>query len=78
MFTKDVPQDEMVVVVGDMNGHVGNSNLEYSGIHGGFGYGCRYANGSRILQFAAGLNVVICNTLFVEQEAKLESQASAL
>jgi len=68
----------MVVVVGNMNGHVGNSNLEYSGIHGGFGYGCRYANGSRTLQFVDELNVVICNTLFVKQEAKLESYASAL
>ena len=36
-----VPQDEMVVVADDMNGHVGNSNLGYSGIHGGFGYGYR-------------------------------------
>ena len=27
-----VPQDEMVVVADDMNGHVGNSNLGYSGI----------------------------------------------
>jgi len=34
MFMKAgcVPQDEMMVVTGDMNGHVGNSNLGYSGI----------------------------------------------
>jgi len=31
----------MVVVAGDMNGHVGNSNVGYSGIHGRFGCGCR-------------------------------------
>jgi len=53
----------MVVVAGDMNGHVGNSNVGYSGIHGRFGYGCRSADGSRILQFADGLNLVICDTL---------------
>ena len=35
-----VPQDEMVVVVVDMNGHVGNNNLGYTGMHGEFGCGC--------------------------------------
>jgi len=29
------------------------------------------ADGSRILEFADGLNLVICNTLFTKQEAKL-------
>ena len=36
-----------------------------------FWYGSRNADGSRILQFADGLNLVICNTLFTKQEAKL-------
>ena len=39
--------------------------------HGGFGYGSRNADGSRILEFADGLNLVICNTQFTKQEAKL-------
>ena len=54
-----------------MNGHVGSSNVGYDGTHGGFGYGSRNADGSRILKFADGLNLVICNTLFTKQEAKL-------
>ena len=66
-----IPQNEMVVLAGDMNGHVGISNAGYEGTHGGFGYGSRNAGGSRILEFADGLNLVICNTLFTEQEAKL-------
>ena len=41
------------------------------GTHGGFGYSCRIADGSRILEFADGLNLVICNALFTKQEAKL-------
>ena len=36
-----------------------------------FGYGSRNADGSRILEFADGLNLVICNSLFTKQEAKL-------
>jgi len=54
-----------------MNGHVGSSNVGYDGTHGGFGYGSRNADCSRILEFADGLNLVICNTLFTKQEAKL-------
>jgi len=54
-----------------MNGHIGRSNVGYDGTRGGFGYSSRNAHGSRILEFADGLNLVICNTLFTKQEAKL-------
>ena len=47
---------------------IGSSNAGYDGTHGGFGYGSRNADGSRILEFA---NLVICNTLFTKQKAKL-------
>ena len=63
-----IPQNEMVVFAGDMNRHIGGSNVGYGGTHGGFGYGSRNADGSRILEFADGLNLVICNTLFTKQE----------
>jgi len=66
-----IPPNEMVVFAGDKNGHIGSSNLGYDGTHGGFGYTSRNADGSRILEFADGLNLVICNTLFTKQEAKL-------
>jgi len=33
-----IPQNEMVVLAGDMNGHVGSSNVAYDDTHGGFGY----------------------------------------
>ena len=56
-----VPQNEMVVLAGDMNGHVGSSNVVYDGTHGGFGYR------DRNTEFADGLNLVICNTLFMKQ-----------
>ena len=34
-----IVRNEMVVLAGDMNGHVGNSHVGYDGTHGGFGYG---------------------------------------
>jgi len=60
-----------VVFAGNMNGHIRSTNVGYDGTHGGFGYGSRNADGSRILEFADGLNLVICNTLFTRQEAML-------
>ena len=32
-----IPQNEMVLFAGDMNGHVGSSNVGYDGTLGGFG-----------------------------------------
>ena len=66
----------MVVLAGDMNGHVGSNNVGYYGTHDGFGYGDRNANGSSILELADGLNMVICNTLFMKQESQLVTYAA--
>jgi len=44
-----VPQNEMAVLAGDMNGHVGSNCVGYDGTHGGYGFGDRDADGSRIL-----------------------------
>jgi len=63
-----IAQNEMVVLVGDMNGHVGSNSVGYDGTHCGYEFGDRNADGSRILElFADGLNVVISNTLFMKQ-----------
>jgi len=40
-------------------------------MHGGFGYGDRNGDRSRIVEFAYGLNLVICNTLFMMQESQM-------
>jgi len=66
----------MVVLAGDMNGHVGSSNVGCDGMHSGFQYGDRNANGSRTLEFTDRLNIVICNTLFMKQESQLVTYAS--
>ena len=50
-----IPQNEMVVLAGDMNGHVRSNCVGYDGTHGGYGFGDRYADGCRILEFADGL-----------------------
>jgi len=68
----------MKMFAGDMNGYIGSSNVGYDGTIGGFGYSSRNTDGSRILEFADGLNLVICNTLFTKQEAKLVTYVAGL
>ena len=41
-----------------------------------FEYGNRNADRSRILEFADGLNLVICNTLFMKQKSQLVTYAA--
>jgi len=66
-----IPQNEMAVLVGDMNGHVGSNSVGYDGRHGGYVFEDRNADGCRNLEFADGLNLVMCNTLFMMPESKL-------
>jgi len=64
----------MVMLAGDMNRQACWKYLisvGYDRMHGGYRFGDRNADGSRILEFADGLNLVICNTLFMKQKSKL-------
>jgi len=54
--------------------HQGISTL-FPLLYGDFGYGDRNADGSRILDFADRLNLVICNILFMKQESQLATYA---
>jgi len=54
----------------------GSSNVGYDGMHGGIGYGDRNADGSSILEYADGLNMVISNTLFMKQESQMVTYAA--
>jgi len=45
-------------------------------MHGGFGYGDKNGDGSRTLEFADGLNLVICNNLFMKQESHMVTYAA--
>jgi len=47
-----IPQNEMVVLAGDMNGHVGSSYVGYDGMHSGCW--CGYLCGVKSRQFAYG------------------------
>ena len=47
-----VPDEEILFIGGDFNGHVGEHSDGFEGIHGGNGYGLRNQDGLRILDFS--------------------------
>jgi len=70
-----VPNEELMMLVGDLNGHVGAISDGYEGVHGGFGYGQRNEEEKMILEIADALELVICNTRFKKETTKLVTYA---
>ena len=68
--------NEVVLLGGDFNGHVGKSADGFEGVHGGHGYGARNREGERILEFADGADLLVCNTQFRKADNKLITYSS--
>ena len=66
-----VPDDEMLLVGGDFNGHVGERSPGFEGIHGGYGYGTHNPDGVRLLDFCVANNLAVTNTFFKKQSNRL-------
>ena len=73
---ENVSKDEMVVIGGDLNGHVGKESDGYKGVHGGFGYGKRNVEGEQVLEFCDSHELIVCGTQFLKEESKLISYSS--
>ncbi|ESO12129.1 hypothetical protein HELRODRAFT_158569 [Helobdella robusta] len=54
--------DEFVVLLGDLNGHVGADADGCESVHGGWGYGIRNEEGRRVLELADAHSMVVGNT----------------
>ena len=66
-----VPTEEMLLVCGDLNGHVGKTSSGFEGVHGGHGCGVRNQEGTRILELCAAADLVITNTYFTKRDSQL-------
>ncbi|XP_047111657.1 craniofacial development protein 2-like [Schistocerca piceifrons] len=66
-----VPENERVIVGGDLNGHVGGRKGGEERWHGGGGYGERNEEGKKIVEFAVAFDLVIMNTYFQRKREKL-------
>jgi hypothetical protein len=65
-----VPISEKLFIGGDLNGHVGATNVGYERVHGGFEYGSRN-EGEDVLNFAVAYDLLLANTLFRKRESHL-------
>ena len=66
-----VPSEEILLVCGDLNGHVGKTSSGFEGIHGGHGYGIRNSEGTRVLELCTAADLVITNTYFTKCDSHL-------
>jgi hypothetical protein len=48
-----------MLLLGDLNGHVGANAEGYEGVHGGFGYGVRNEEGCRVLELGDAHSMVV-------------------
>ena len=76
LHTSKVDEKEVIILGGDMNGHVGKTTAGYEDVYGGFGYGVRNAEGERILEFGLALDMVVCNILFNKRSSRLNTYSS--
>ena len=58
-----ISSDDALIVCGDLNGHIGKNSDGFEGIHGGYGYGIRHTEGTRILDMCAATNLVVANLI---------------
>ena len=71
-----VPDNEVLIILGDWNGHVGAAADGYEDAHGGHGFGERNPEGVRILQFALANNLTVGNTQFIKRDTHLITYTS--
>ena len=72
----EISRDERVVICGDFNGHVGKEADGFEGVHGGYSFGVRNAEGEMLLEFAEGAEMLVANTCFMKKDHRLITYAS--
>ena len=63
-----IPDEERVVLGGDLNGHIGTDRRVISRIHGGLGMGERNEEGESIVDFAMAFDMALMNTFFMKKD----------
>ena len=66
-----VDESERCIVIGDMNGHIGNGNDAISRIHGVKAYGDGNEDGERIIDLALSFDLMIGNAIFCKKNEHL-------
>ncbi|KAK6742269.1 hypothetical protein RB195_009870 [Necator americanus] len=61
-YVQSLENEEILLIGGDFNGHVGSRKDGFESCHGGYGYGARNDDGLRILEYAVASDLIIANT----------------
>uniref|UniRef100_A0A914WEJ7 Uncharacterized protein n=1 Tax=Plectus sambesii TaxID=2011161 RepID=A0A914WEJ7_9BILA len=75
--TADILQGEPIIVMGDLNGHIGKQKDGHRA-DGGHGYGKRNEDGERILDYTDVHDLVIVNSFFTKRDSQLKTFYSGL
>ena len=75
-YIETLPRNEMLILSGDMNAHVGEISDGFEGVHGGRGFGRRNLEGERFLELAEAMNLVLLNTQFKKRRSHLVTYKS--
>nr|XP_043625404.1 craniofacial development protein 2-like [Erigeron canadensis] len=76
-LVRSCPDDQRLVLGGDLNGHIGVEAASYSGVHEGLGFGKRNDDGRMILEFATAHDLAIANSFFRKRRSQLITFQSA-
>ena len=71
-----IPVSEVILVGGDVNGHIGDENIGYEEVMGSYGYGTRNDEGETVLDICKFHRLRILNTYFKKEEEKLVTYKS--
>ncbi|EYC22247.1 hypothetical protein Y032_0017g3239 [Ancylostoma ceylanicum] len=70
-YVHSIEDEEVLLLGGDLNGHIGEEREGFDRWHGGYGYGTRNEEGQRILEFAAMSDLVIAKRQFRKRKSHL-------
>nr|XP_043611588.1 craniofacial development protein 2-like [Erigeron canadensis] len=77
-LVRSCPDDQRLVLEGDLNRHIGVESDGYPGVHGGLGFGVKNEDGRTILEFATAHDLVIANSFFRKRDHQLITFQSSL
>jgi hypothetical protein len=63
-----IPEEDLLILGGDLNGHVGKDRKGFEEIMGVNGFGVRNEDGEKILEFCQGRKLRIVNTMFKKDD----------
>ncbi|KAI5740423.1 hypothetical protein M8J76_003694 [Diaphorina citri] len=66
-----IPENELVMIGADMNGHVGKRRDGHEECHGGYGFGEKNEPGERVINLAEAYDLKIVNTFYKKKDEHL-------